>query len=309
MLVGCGDQGAVAQLLERTCRKEERPETVISCGLGERNDWQAINIQANSLGGHDFEVLFPRQSPLAGQGLSIEQGWGTVRLPVPGLHNVQNALVALVVADWLGVERKTIVDALATFPGTKRRFEVRTPACGEAHIDSESLVVIDDYGHHPTEIRATLAAARACYGVRPLWAVFQPHTYSRLRALWTDFCRSFAVADHVVVLDVYASRETDAAGPSAASGLASALARDIVHEDARHIGDMQAAAEYIVAHAEPDAVLITLSAGDGNEVGTLVVESWTGGNLRASGGHQLSDRQKASGNRGMCGAQEVRVGE
>jgi UDP-N-acetylmuramate--alanine ligase len=268
MLVGCGDQPAVDALLQGARLRENAVETVQSCGIGDANDWQATEIRPNALGGHDFVLL-------------VEQGkrvWGSIRLAVPGLHNVQNALVALAIADWLGIKGDVIGDALTTFPGVQRRFEVRTATRGatSALAGAEDLVVVDDYGHHPTEIRATLAAARARYGSRPVWAVFQPHTYSRLRALWDDFCASFVHADHVVVLDVYAAREKDVRGGSAASDLASSLVEAMAHQDARHIGDMTSAAEYIVSQVEPGAVVITLSAGDGNQVGELVLEMWNG---------------------------------
>jgi len=182
---------------------------------------------------------------------------------VPGLHNVQNALVALVVADHLGVKRDTICRSLATFTGVGRRFEVR------GHVDG--VTVIDDYAHHPTKIRATLSAARARYGDRPLWAVFQPHTYSRTRTLWDEFAASFAQADHVVVLDVYAAREHDTLGVSAAN-LASQIARAAPRIKVRYVPDFDTAADYIVSHVEPDAVVITLSAGDGNLVGEKVLD-------------------------------------
>jgi UDP-N-acetylmuramate--alanine ligase len=97
--------------------------------------------------------------------------------------------------------------------------------------------------------------------------VFQPHTYSRTKALWDDFAISFEQADHVVVLDIYAAREKDTLGVSAAD-----LAGQMTHLDARYIGSLDAAAEHILTHAEPDAVIITLSAGDGNQVGSRVLE-------------------------------------
>jgi UDP-N-acetylmuramate--alanine ligase len=179
------------------------------------------------------------------------------------VHNVQNALIALVVADWLNIDRDPIRHALASFPGVGRRFEILGQVSGRT--------VVDDYGHHPTEIRATLTAARARYGARPLWAVFQPHTYSRLSALWDDFQSCFVHADHVIVLDVYAARETDTLGLSAAD-----LVDQMEHRDAQYVADMCDAAEYIVGYAEPDAVVITLSAGDGNQVGRQVLRQLAG---------------------------------
>jgi UDP-N-acetylmuramate--alanine ligase len=242
LIVGCGDHPAVASLLQ-----SKRHVAVQTCGLDSRNDWHTLEVWPNPLGGHDFEVCHDKSY------------WGCARLQVPGVHNVQNALVALGIADWLGVERETICRALTAFSGVGRRFEVRGQAGG--------ITVIDDYGHHPTKIRATLSAARTRYGARPLWAVFQPHTYSRTKTLWDEFRTCFAQADHVVVLDVYAAREKDTLGVHAAT-----LAAEIDHPDARYISSFETAADYIVSHVEPEAVVITLSAGDGNEVGVQVLE-------------------------------------
>ncbi len=253
LIVGCADQPAVAALLARS----GAGATIQTCGLGDRNDWQASAVRVNSMGGHDLGVSRTVRST------SASGVWGDVRLQVPGVHNVQNALIALAIADWLNIDREMIRHALASFPGVGRRFET------QGQVDGRT--VVDDYGHHPTEIRATLAAARARYGARPLWAVFQPHTYSRLKALWDDFQSCFVQADHVIVLDVYAARETDTLGLSAADFVA-----QMEHRDARYVADMGDAADYIVGHAEPDAVVLTLSAGDGNQVGRQVLRQLAG---------------------------------
>jgi UDP-N-acetylmuramate--alanine ligase len=252
LIVGCGDQPTVASLLRSVDRT-----AVLSCGIGSQNDWSAAEIWPNPLGGHDVDVF------------RMEKPWGSFRLQVPGVHNVRNALVAAAVADWVGIESGVISQALQTFSGVKRRFQVSDLGTG--------VTVVDDYGHHPTEIRATLAAARSRYGHRPLWAVFQPHTYSRIKALWGDFVNCFVDADHVIVLDVYASRETKTLGVSAAD-----LAAQIHHPDVRYVAGFDAAAGFIVAHAEPDAVIITFSAGDGNRVGSLVLDQWPGGQGKRS---------------------------
>jgi UDP-N-acetylmuramate--alanine ligase len=117
-----------------------------------------------------------------------------VSLQVPGEHNVRNALAALSVAAWMGLPLQEAADALSEFTGTGRRFEVR----GE----SKGVIVIDDYAHHPTEIRATLAAAKARYPDKKIWAVWQPHTYSRTQTLFFEFSRAFGDADHVLVTEV-----------------------------------------------------------------------------------------------------------
>ncbi|MBN1581352.1 MAG: UDP-N-acetylmuramate--L-alanine ligase [Anaerolineae bacterium] len=244
LIVGCGDHPAVSALLQ-----SYRTIAVQTCGLRDENDWHTARVKSNSLGGHNFEIV--RRG----------QAWGSVRLQVPGVHNVQNALIAIAIADWLGIDQKTICQALAAFSGTQRRFEVR----GEIN----GVVVVDDYGHHPTEINVTLGGAKIRYGNRPLWAVFQPHTFSRTKALWKAFLACFEQAEHVIVLDIYAAREKEACGISAAD-LAAELTRQ-GHPDAHYIADFDAAAEYIVQHVEPEAVVITLSAGDGNQVGQNVL--------------------------------------
>jgi UDP-N-acetylmuramate--alanine ligase len=245
LIVGCADQPAVSALFDRG--RERSVATILTCGLQSDRDWRAVDLQSNALGGYSFAVL-KRGLP-----------WGPVELQVPGKHNVQNALLALAIAEHVGVSRKQIGEALSAFVGAKRRFEIVGQVAG--------VTVVDDYGHHPTEIRATLQAARARYGERPVWAVFQPHTYSRLAALWEGFCACFGDADHVIVLDIYAARERDTLGLSAA-----ALAEQIRHPDVRHVSGLENAARAIVDRLEPDGVVVTLSAGDGNLVGTLVLE-------------------------------------
>ena len=242
LIVGCGDHPQVTKLLAGVTHAPVR-----TCGLGQRNDWYATGVRANSLGGQDFEVSSP------------DGVWGTVQITLPGLHNVQNALVALVVAQWLGVENGAICQALQSFDGMGRRFEVIGQVGG--------VTIVDDYGHHPSKIRAALDAARARYGERPLWAVFQPHTYSRTKALWQEFTTCLDRADHAIVLDVYAAREKDTLGVRAAD-----LAAAMVHPDVQYIAEIAPAAEYIVSHLEPQAVVLTLSAGDGNQVGFRVLE-------------------------------------
>lgn len=241
LIVGCADHPAVEQLVARPWAA-----AVQTCGLASRNDWRATEVLPNPIGGYDCNVRHHGQL------------WQHIRLRVPGLYNVQNALVALVIADWLGVDRAAIGQALRTFAGMGRRFEVLGDVGG--------VTVVDDYAHHPTKIRAVLSAAQARYPGRPVWAVWQPHTYSRTRALWGDYATCFEKADHVVVLDVYAARETETLGVDPA-----ALANEMVHGDARHIPDLEAAATYVRSHVEPDAVVLTLSAGDGNLVGVRLL--------------------------------------
>ncbi len=240
--MGMGDAGGIPP--SAPSRK------VLTYGLGEGWDWQAVDLQPNDVGGSDFVAL--RHGRPAGD----------VRLRIPGRHNVLNALAALAVADELGIPPAQAGASLAAFRGTKRRFEHKGTVGG--------VTVIDDYAHHPTEIRATLAAARERYPERRIWAVFQPHTYSRTKALLDEFAASFADADHVIVTDIFAARERDTLGLSADD-----IVQRMAHPDARHIAGLEAVADHLLAHLRPGDVLITLGAGDGYLIGERVLREMT----------------------------------
>ncbi|MBN1218779.1 MAG: UDP-N-acetylmuramate--L-alanine ligase [Anaerolineae bacterium] len=248
LVIGGGDDPAARDVVRRTQAR------FTTYGLQAGNDWQAVNMHPNRRGGYDFQVVHhpTRPAPLAAMSLAV-----------PGLHNVSNALAALVIAHHQGLDVAQAAEILGRFAGVGRRFELK----GEVN----GIMVIDDYAHHPTEIKATLAAARARFGDRPLWAVFQPHTFSRTVTLLDDFVGAFADADHVILLDIFASREKD-------EGLINS--KDIVdrmtHPDARYIGPLSRAADYLVEHLSPPAVLLTLGAGDGYRVGEWVLERLSG---------------------------------
>ncbi|MGC8877721.1 MAG: UDP-N-acetylmuramate--L-alanine ligase, partial [Anaerolineae bacterium] len=246
-LVACADDIGVGEVMTHAHRNDQLHAHLETYGLMSEADWQAVNLRENKRGGYDFEIVRG--------GRSVQR----VSLQMPGIHNVRNALGALVAAEHLGVSPQHAAAAVSDFAGVERRFERK----GEV----KGIVVLDDYAHHPTEIRATLAAARMVYGRRPLWAVFQPHTYSRTRALLDEFAHAFTDADHVIVLDVFAAREAKDEKVSGAL-----IVEHTSHSDAHYIGEMEQAAEYILKHIEPDAVLITLGAGDGYRVGEQVLE-------------------------------------
>jgi UDP-N-acetylmuramate--alanine ligase len=167
---------------------------------------------------------------------------------------VLNALAALAATREAGVEFGIAAAALTRFRGTARRFEVKGQAGG--------ITVVDDYAHHPTEIRATLAAAQLKFPGRPIWAVFQPHTYSRTAALLNEFAAAFDGVDHVIVTDIYAAREQNALGVSGAD-----VVRRMEHPDARFVGTLDGAVSAIKQRLQPGDVVITLGAGDGHLVG------------------------------------------
>jgi UDP-N-acetylmuramate--alanine ligase len=187
-----------------------------------------------------------------------------IALKLAGMHNVQNALAALAVADALRLPLEDAAGALGRFSGMGRRFEV----IGEA----QGVTVIDDYAHHPTAIRATLAAARLRYPGRAIWAVWQPHTYRRTQALLDEFAASFADADHVIITDVFRSRDVETFGV----GPRDVLERMGYHPDAQHIGDLDAAAYYLGLNVRPGDVVIVMSAGDATRVSAALLEALGG---------------------------------
>lgn len=174
-----------------------------------------------------------------------------------------NALAAFATADFLGVSTKSAGLTLERFGGVERRFQVRGMWDG--------VTIVDDYAHHPAEIRATLAAARERYGGSELWAVFQPHTFSRTRALLSEFASALESADHVIVTEIYAARERDTLGMSG---------RDIVagmkHPDARFLATLQEALAVVRENAKPGSVVITIGAGDVTRLAQCLVEKRDG---------------------------------
>jgi UDP-N-acetylmuramate--alanine ligase len=217
-------------------------------GLSADADWKAEEIRSNSAGGSDFLVFH------AGQSL------GLMRTRLPGRHNVLNTLAAMAAVADFDIAPVDLRQALTEFRGVQRRFTI----AGEAG----EVTVIDDYAHHPSEVQATLDAVRGRYPGREVWAVFQPHTYSRLRALAPDFAHAFAGADHVVVTGVFASREQPVPGINAAW-----LAGQIQHNDVQPAEALEQAAGLVLARLRPPAVVVTMSAGDGNRVGEIVLEA------------------------------------
>ncbi len=176
---------------------------------------------------------------------------GSVTLGVPGRHNVLNSLAAVAVGLDLGLGFEPVRAGLESFTGVDRRFQLRGEAGG--------VTVIDDYGHHPTEIRATLETLRGRAGSGRTLVLFQPHRYTRTEALWDDFCGAFAQADVLRLTDVYPAGEAPRAGVSS-----EALARAIGergHRDVAYAGDLAAASERLLLEAKPGDFVLTLGAG------------------------------------------------
>jgi UDP-N-acetylmuramate--alanine ligase len=236
LAVLCLDHPDVQQLLPRVRRRH------VTYGLSQQADYHARDIEMEGVVTH-FEAF------RHGQAL----GRFTVRLP--GQHNVQNTLAAIAVADELEVPLDVLREALESFHGVARRFSVVDEPNGVA--------LVDDYGHHPAEIRATLAAARRAYRGRILVA-FQPHRYTRTEALFDEFARAFNEADELLLADVYAAGEAPI--PGADSELLAQAIRDHGHHAASYEPDRASMARQLAAAAQPGDVILTLGAGDINRM-------------------------------------------
>ena len=205
---------------------------------------QAREVQPNQRGGFDFMVA----SNLGGKTSNFAQ----VSLQVPGVHNVRNALAVFAITGALGLSWTKTAEALAEFSGTGRRFQLR----GEVN----GISIFDDYAHHPTEIRATLAGARARFPGRRIWAVWQPHTYSRTQTLFLEFSRAFKDADEVIVTEVYAAREPKQEFTSAE------IVSAMPHLSARYIATLPEVTRYLIENLRSGDVVLVLSAGDADQV-------------------------------------------
>ena len=239
----CLDDSHVREILPQIKRR------VISYGISETGaDYRAADIRF--AGQVTRFNLFYRGGAL-----------GEVVLNVPGLFNVYNALATIAVARELDLSFPAIASGMAAYAGVHRRLEVKGSAGG--------LTVVDDYGHHPTEIRATLAAARQVWKER-LIVVFQPHRYTRTRALFDEFMTAFSDADILVVTDIYAASEAEIAGVHA-SKLCDGI-RKAGHPEALYIPDFDDIVEYIESIMKPNDTLITQGAGSVWKVGEALLK-------------------------------------
>lgn len=240
----CLDDPNVQAIIPRIERRR------ITYGLSAQADVSAHGVR------HDREF---------GSAFSVWRGSeavGEIELRVPGMHNVYNSLAAIAVGFELEVPFEKIAGALSTFTGAHRRFQFK------AEIDG--VLVIDDYGHHPTEIRATLAAAKIGSGGRRTLVLFQPHRYTRTHDLMGEFARSFNNADTLLISEIYAASEDPIEGVSGET-LTEAIQR-YGHKDVHFIGGLEDAAQTIRKHIQPGDMVITLGAGTVNRVGDQIVE-------------------------------------
>jgi UDP-N-acetylmuramate--alanine ligase len=229
----CGDNEGVQDILPNLTKR------FTTFGISSQSTYRARNIRHDGM--ITKFVAWRRADEL-----------GEVTLPMPGAHNVLNALGVLAISDFLAIPFETYVKALSQFEGVARRFTVRGEVGG--------ITVVDDFGHHPAEVRATLAGARASFGGRRIVAAFQPHRFSRTRDQWEEFPRAFHDADKVVICDVFAAGEKPIDGIT--SERLVERAREAGHQDIHHVPQREAMAAWLDAQARPGDLVITLGAGN-----------------------------------------------
>lgn len=220
---------------------------IITCGINIDSDFQAINITFNEAGYPSFDVTH--------KGKTLDR----FTLNIPGRHNIYNALAAIVTAYTLEVPLEKTKEKLSHFKGTHRRFDILGKWNG--------INVIDDYAHHPTEIKATLDAAKK-FPHNKIWCVFQPHTYSRTKSLLLDFAKSFNDADKIIITDIYAAREEDT-GEIHSKTLVDLIKQE--GHDVTYISTFNEVVQYLKDHTASDDIVLTMGAGNVYEVGEMLV--------------------------------------
>ena len=248
-IVACTDSPALQAILPQAVGDDvTSPVRIVSYGLSSDADWCPQSISQKGIDKSSFMVRFRKQD------------WGTIETQLPGVHNISNYLGAIAVGQILGLPAEEIRGALEEFRGVRRRFELVGEAGG--------VTVMDDYAHHPTEVRATLAAARERFAGRRLVCLFQPHTYSRTAYLLDGFRSCFENCDVLLITSTYAAREEPSAGMDAAE-----LAREINVPRARYAGDVSGAAQAVADVLVRGDVFFTIGAGDVDKAGPIVLET------------------------------------
>lgn len=233
LAVLCSDNAIVQSILPDVQKR------FVTYGLGNQATYRARNVRHDGL--RTTYVAWRRAEEL-----------GEVTISMPGNHNVLNSLAVLSVCDYLDVPFATVAQGLAEFEGIQRRFTIRGDVAG--------VTIVDDFGHHPAEVRATLSGARAAFPGRRIIAAFQPHRYTRTRDQFDQFTRSFSDADVLALCEVFAAGE-----PPIDGATSSALARAIEiggHPHVRHVGRREDVASYLASLIKKGDIVITLGAGD-----------------------------------------------
>jgi UDP-N-acetylmuramate--alanine ligase len=247
--VACADDPLLAAILPRVRRR------VFTYGASPRADFVLRMLPAAPIEENSEPLICRSRFEVAAGG----EVYGPLELHVPGIHNVLNATAAVGIAAQLEIKPEAIAAGLQSFRGVDRRFQIR--GC------VRSVTVVDDYGHHPTEIRATLRAARDC-GYGAVHVIFQPHRYTRTRDLMDEFTHAFDDAASVEVLDIYAASEDPIPGVTA-----QALVKSIHHRDGiAYAASSDEAISRVLARAQEGDVILTLGAGNVSHLAPIVVE-------------------------------------
>lgn len=225
-------------------------DNVVTFGLNETCSYRGGDILFNENGMPSFTV-YKEGEPLE-----------TVQLSVPGEHNILNALAAFACCHSLGINQQIIKETLADYHGTQRRFDI-------VGTTSKGVKIVDDYAHHPTEIKATLSA---CQNVphNNLWCLFQPHTYTRTVALFDEFAEAFEKADKLILAEIYAAREKNIYKISSAQ-LAEKIKETYPQKEVLFIEDFGQMAQYVAENAQPGDLVLTMGAGDIYKVGEMIL--------------------------------------
>jgi UDP-N-acetylmuramate--alanine ligase len=246
-IVACADDPTLREMLSRPQQHPPIRARVVPYGLTKGAEFFAENLLRKDVGGFSFLLQYPGE-PVG----SFETG-------LAGIHQVRNALAAIAVASVLGLPQEAVRDAVARFRGVQRRFQ---------HVgDAAGVTVMDDYAHHPTEVRATIAAAVQRFPGRRLVCLFQPHTFSRTQYLLDGFRACFQGVDELLIAETYAAREEPTAGMSARE-----LAEVLDNPPARYVGSLDEAPAAVLAVLRPGDIFFTIGAGDVDRVGPEVLE-------------------------------------
>ncbi len=252
VLVACGQDSGTSNLIKYARNKQI---TTVTYGIADNTVQEikdeffarATNLASIPNSGFSFEATVNMQTC-------------QVKLQVPGLHNVLNSLAVLIVISMLKLPLEQAALALGDFQGTGRRFEI----IGEP----KGITIINDYAHHPTEIRATLEAARSRYPGRNIWVVWQPHTYSRTRLLQQEFSQSFFDADQVIVTEIFPAREPKQDYSSAR------VVQTMPGLAVQFIPELTDVSNYLIDHLNIGDVLLVLSAGDADQISNRVLQHY-----------------------------------
>jgi UDP-N-acetylmuramate--alanine ligase len=257
-VTACVDDARLRGILSRVKRR------VYTYGLSAEADFRLRMLPVNpGLKSETWGTQIYARFEINARGLVL----GPFELHVPGKHNVLNATAAVAIGVQLGLAPEKIAAGLATFRGVDRRFQVRGVERG--------VTVVDDYGHHPTEIRATLQAAREC-GYGRVLVLFQPHRYTRTRDLMEEFAGAFGDADAVQVLDIYAASEQPIEGVTGEALAAAIRAGGLARNGGGRVmyaGSMGEAVERLVEDAREGDMILTLGAGSVSQAGPMLLDA------------------------------------